>query len=69
MADIATLLLDTTTSACQTSECPQTSGVKGLAYKSILSEELSTYGWIHLGRSEAFNSINLWTVKNFLKQE
>ena len=33
-----------------------------------------TFGWIHFGRSEAFNSINLWTGKNllstnFLKQE
>ena len=25
-----------------------------------------TFGWIHFGRPEAFNSINLWEGKNFL---
>ena len=25
-----------------------------------------TFGWIHFGRSEALNSISLWTGKNFL---
>ena len=28
-----------------------------------------TFEWIHFGRSEVFNSINLWTGKNFSKQE
>ena len=40
MADIATLLLDTATSACRTSECPQTSGVKGLIYESVLLADI-----------------------------
>ena len=58
MADIATLLLETATSACRTSECPQTFGVKRLTYESLLSASIrmDTFWW----------SINLWTGKNFL---
>ena len=61
-ADIATLLLDTATSARRTSECAQTFGVKGLTYESLLSEIIRMDNF---GRSEAFNSISLWTGKNF----
>ena len=40
MPDIATLLLDTATSACRTSECPQTFDVKGLTYKRVIVSRL-----------------------------
>ena len=40
MADIATLLLDTTTSAYRTSEYPQTFGVKLLIYENLLSADI-----------------------------
>ena len=38
--NVITLLLDTATSACRTSECPQTIGVKRLTYESLLSEDI-----------------------------
>ena len=45
MADIATLLLDTATSACRTSECPQTFGVKGLTNESLLSADIQMHAF------------------------
>ena len=58
-----TLSLDTATSACRRSECPQTFGVKGLTYESLLSADIRMYNF---GRSEALNSISLRIRKNFL---
>ena len=72
---IARILLDTTW-PCRTSECPQTFGVKGLTYESLLSGDIRmdtfwSFGSLELDQfvdKKKFLGLGPRPI-NFLKQE